>query len=81
MCEYAVLPLERVVIFFPSCLVVGVPVHAAISQVLYLCDALLPIAHLLIEESWLLRVRVHIWLAVDDVVELAASIIDTFAKV
>jgi hypothetical protein len=26
-------------------------------------------------------VRVHIWLAVDDVVELAASIIDTFAKV
>ena len=52
--EYAVLSLESVVVLFPCCLVVRVPVHTTGVEIGDFCDALFPIAHLLVEKSRLL---------------------------
>lgn len=81
MSEYSILPLEYVVVLFPGFLVVRIPVHASSFQVSNFRDTLLSVTHLLVEQSGLLGVRVDVWLTIDDVVDLAASIVYAFAVV
>ena len=81
MREDAILSLENVVVLFPGCLVVGIPVHATSFQISDLSDSLFSIAHLLIQKTGLLSVRVNIGLSTNNVVNLTASIVNAFAMV